>query len=66
MGKTLTASEISNATGLSIKALRLYERHGLISPTRTPAGWRSYNEATIEQLHKIQLLKRIGLRCAMY
>ncbi|MEM1403850.1 MAG: MerR family transcriptional regulator [Pseudomonadota bacterium] len=64
MSTVLTASQITAATGLSVKALRLYERHGLINPGRNAAGWRSYNEETIEQLHKIQLLKQMGLRLA--
>lgn len=55
---------MSKSTGLTVKALRLYEQHGLIHPTRTPAGWRSYDKETIARLQKIQVLKRMGLRLA--
>ncbi|MEM6486587.1 MAG: MerR family transcriptional regulator [Pseudomonadota bacterium] len=60
----MTASEVGKSTGLTIKALRLYERHGLIHPARTPAGWRSYDDKAIARLQKIQVLKRMGLRLA--
>ncbi|WP_154585732.1 MerR family transcriptional regulator, partial [Burkholderia cenocepacia] len=34
----LNASAAAARLGVSIKALRLYERRGLITPERTPAG----------------------------
>lgn len=34
----LNASAAAARLGVSIKALRLYEQHGLVTPERTPAG----------------------------
>ena len=38
----LNASEAAKRLGVSIKALRLYEQQGLVSPSRTGAGYRAY------------------------
>ncbi|WP_323122128.1 MerR family transcriptional regulator [Burkholderia alba] len=38
----LNASEAAKRLGVSIKALRLYEQHGLVVPGRTAAGYRAY------------------------
>jgi len=38
----LSASAAAARLGVSVKALRLYERHGLVAPERTPAGYRVY------------------------
>lgn len=37
----LNPSEAARRLGISIKALRLYEQRGLITPKRTAAGWRA-------------------------
>jgi len=50
--------------GISLKALRLYERLGMLTPPRTEAGWRVYGPAEIERLHAILSLKQIGLPLA--
>nr|WP_264162232.1 MerR family transcriptional regulator [Burkholderia metallica] len=38
----LSASEAAARLGVSVKALRLYERQGLVTPARTVAGYRAY------------------------
>src|SRR6202041_1209530 len=38
----LSASEAAKRLGVSIKALRLYEQRGLVTPGRTAAGYRAY------------------------
>src|SRR5688572_6855101 len=38
--RSLNPSEAAKRLGVSTKALRLYERHGLLKPIRTAAGWR--------------------------
>lgn len=43
-----------------MKALRLYEAHGLIRAERTPAGWRVYGPEQIARLHRIVALKSFG------
>lgn len=55
-----TAKQVGDLMGLSVKALRLYEARGLISPGRTSADWRVYGPEEISALHKIQSLKLIG------
>jgi predicted site-specific integrase-resolvase len=40
-GEFLTASEAAERLGVSTKALRLYEQRGLVTPSRTAAGYRA-------------------------
>lgn len=58
-----TAS-ICEQFGVSPKALRLYERLGMLVPPRNASGWRSYGPAEIERLHAILSLKQLGLPLA--
>ena len=57
----LSPSETARRFGISIKALRLYERRGLLNPLRSEAGWRTYGPDQIARLHQILALKRLGL-----
>ncbi|SFB57181.1 DNA-binding transcriptional regulator, MerR family [Rhizobium sp. NFR07] len=57
----LTAHECASRIGLSIRALRLYEKHGLISPRRTSKQWRLYGSGEVARLNEIMALKSIGL-----
>ena len=57
----LTISEVAKETGFSPSALRYYEGHGLITPARTPAGYRNYDAASIETLRFIARAKHLGL-----
>jgi DNA-binding transcriptional MerR regulator len=62
----LSPAETAKRFGVSIKALRLYERHGLLKPLRTSNGttgaaWRVYGPDQIARLHQILALKRLGL-----
>ncbi|WP_426125575.1 MerR family transcriptional regulator [Pararhizobium sp. PWRC1-1] len=58
---SLTALECSQRIGLSVRALRLYEQHGLISPLRTAKRWRLYGSREIARLNEILALKALGL-----
>jgi DNA-binding transcriptional MerR regulator len=60
----LTAAECAVRTGLTVRALRVYEAHGLIAPKRTGKNWRLYGTQDIERLHEILALKRLGLSLA--
>jgi DNA-binding transcriptional MerR regulator len=52
---------VADATGLSIDALRFYERRGLIAkPRRTVSGYRVYSDGVLDQLRFIQDAKRLG------
>ncbi|HVU19697.1 MAG TPA: MerR family transcriptional regulator [Rhizomicrobium sp.] len=60
----LSPAETARLLGLSIKALRLYEERGLVTPMRTAADWRVYGPAQLARLHQIVALKRLGLPLA--
>lgn len=57
-----TATETARLLGVTVKALRVFERHGLIQPQRTAAGWRAYGPDELLRLHHIIWLKRLGLK----
>lgn len=57
----LTAAECALRTGLTVRALRVYENYGLISPGRSAAGWRRYGAQELLKLNEIGLLKVLGL-----
>ena len=60
----LSPSETARRLGVGVRALRLYERKGLVSPARTTAGWRVYGPNEIERLHQVLTLKSLGLSLA--
>lgn len=49
---------------MQIQNLRVYERHGLLEPARTPGGTRLYSEADIAVLVRIAQLLAEGLNLA--
>jgi DNA-binding transcriptional MerR regulator len=52
---------VAKRTGLSVDAIRFYERSRLLPrPTRTPGGFRKYGETDIETLAFIRRLQRLG------
>ena len=58
---------ISVAAGMvsmEIQNLRVYERHGLVRPDRTPGGSRLYSPDDIKLLHRIRELLGDGLNLA--
>ena len=54
-------SEAARRLGVSAKALRIYEQHGLIEPLRTDAGWRTYGPNEMVRAAKIVALRELGL-----
>jgi MerR family transcriptional regulator, thiopeptide resistance regulator len=64
MDRHLSPQEVASRFGVSIKALRLYEQRGLLTPMRSEAGWRTYGPVQIARLHQIVALKRLGLSLA--
>jgi DNA-binding transcriptional MerR regulator len=59
--KWLSAAECALRTGLTVRALRVYENYGLIKPGRSAAGWRRYGAQQLLELNQIALLKVLGL-----
>jgi DNA-binding transcriptional MerR regulator len=59
-----TAAETARRLGVSVRALRVYERHGIVRPNRTAVGWRVYGADEISRLHQVIALKRVGLKLA--
>jgi DNA-binding transcriptional MerR regulator len=57
----LNPSEAAKRLGVTIKALRIYEQHGLIKPRRTAAGWRAYGPSEMTQAAEIVALRALGL-----
>jgi DNA-binding transcriptional MerR regulator len=64
MDRHLSPAETAKRFGITVKALRLYEQHGLLDPARTKSGWRAYGPDQIARLHQIIALKRLGLPLA--
>jgi len=58
----LTIGEVATRSGVSRKALRLYEARGIVSkPRRTPAGYRVYEADVLGVLHFVTQARRLGL-----
>ncbi|QRE75249.1 MerR family transcriptional regulator [Methylobacterium aquaticum] len=62
--RCLTPAQASATLGVSAKALRLYEQHGLLAPDRTRTGWRCYDAAAMARAAEIVGLRRLGLSLA--
>ena len=60
----LTAAECASRTGLTVRALRVYERQKLLKPTRSGKGWRLYGPDELIRLNTIIALKNFGLSLA--
>lgn len=54
-------SVAAELVGVHPQTLRVYERRGLVDPSRTGGGNRRYSERDIEQLRRIQDLTAAGL-----
>lgn len=61
---SLHASEAARELGVSAKALRLYEERGLITPGRTSAGYRIYDEHIMVRAAEVAALRALGLSLA--
>ena len=60
----LTAAECARRTGLTVRALRVYERQKLLQPARSGNGWRLYGPEELIRLNTIVALKAFGLSLA--
>jgi DNA-binding transcriptional MerR regulator len=58
---TYSIGQVADRTGFATSALRYYEAIGLVVPSsRTPAGYRVYDEGSIERLAFIARAKQLG------
>jgi MerR family copper efflux transcriptional regulator len=58
----LTIGRVAQQTGLTPKAVRLYETHGLIAPpARTASGYRTYQPKDLPVLRFIRQAQALGL-----
>lgn len=56
----MTIGELSRRTGVTIRALRHYDRIGLLKPSGvSPAGYRLYDESAVTRLHMILLYREL-------
>jgi DNA-binding transcriptional MerR regulator len=61
----LRIGQIAERSGVSAKALRLYEQRGLLKPcTHSEAGYRLYGPDALRRLMQIVVLKRSGFTLA--
>lgn len=61
-GGLLTVGQVMKRTGLSRKALRLYEQADLVRPvTRTAAGYRLYDPAALPRLDLIRRARALNV-----
>lgn len=61
----LRIGQVAERTGMSAKALRLYEARGLLKPcSHSPSGYRLYGPDALQRLMQIALLKRAGFSLA--
>ena len=57
----LKIGELAKSAGLTVRTLHHYDHIGLLSPSeRSDGGFRLYNQADVERLHRIQALKQFG------
>ncbi len=56
----MTVIEVSRLTGISIRTLQYYDRIGLLQPAeRTEAGYRLYDDTSLETLQQILLFREL-------
>lgn len=57
-----TVKDVSEITGVSIRALRYYDEIGLLKPTEvTDAGYRLYDNKALERLQEIMFFKELEI-----
>ena len=55
-----TVAQVSKLTGVSVRTLHHYDAIGLLRPTMvTEAGYRLYDDASLERLHTILLFRQL-------
>ena len=63
--RLLTVAEVTRRTGVTRKALRLYEDLGLVPPAdRTASGYRLYDDGALRRIELVNRAKLLGLTLA--
>ena len=57
----MTIREIEVLSGMTRANIRFYESEGLLTPNRMENGYRDYTRSDLDTLHKIRLLRALGL-----
>lgn len=61
----LTVGELAKRCGLTVRTLHHWHAMGLLVPSvRSDAGYRLYDRASVERLHRIQALRQMGVSLA--
>ncbi len=54
--------QFAETVGVSVDAIRFYERRGVLSPApRTPGGYRTFDERDLERVRLARRLQDLGL-----
>ncbi len=61
MEKRYRVQQFAELAGVTVKALRHYDRLGLLRPARSEAGYRLYSSGDLARLQQIVALKSVGL-----
>lgn len=56
----MNISQAASATGLPAKTIRYYEDIGLIRPTRSANGYRTFDETNVHQLNFLARARALG------
>lgn len=57
---TMTIGDLSEITGLSVSAIRFYQRRGLLPARHAGSGWQRFDSSTLDRLAVIELTKSAG------
>jgi DNA-binding transcriptional MerR regulator len=58
--KAISIGALAELSGVSERAIRLYEQHGLLRPQRTSAGRRTFGEEDVRRLLNVVALRALG------
>lgn len=61
MKRGLSIGDLASRTGLSVSAIRFYEKKGLITPDRNDGNQRRYEGSDIRRLSFVLIAQQIGL-----
>lgn len=57
----MRVGELARRAGVTVRALRYYEKAGLVVPARLPNGYREYDPAAVREVEQIRELMGLGL-----